>query len=69
MPGVNRPYTLEDVLAVAVGTVDTSVDTSDTPTGQFAETSESVTTADSWSHVLSTNPVWDAGVWGGFAWS
>lgn len=70
MPGVFRPYTLVDVL----GTMNEQLSqpTGDTINGlgNFAETDESTTIADSMTTTLVVGTyAWDAGVWGSVTWS
>lgn len=70
MPGVLRPYTLNDVLGTlnaqnqAVSQGATIVD----GIGTFAEADEAVTAADSATATHLAVPGWDGGIWGGTQW-
>jgi hypothetical protein len=68
MPGVNRPYTIRDVLGALAGD-NGAVDTAETATGQFGEVDEAASLTDAANTLIQANTGWDDGVWGGFQWN
>lgn len=75
MPGVNRPYTLVDVLMTIYdqtgATSQSQGGTQGAPsiTGVVIEVDETATVADSAVAVSAANRGWDQEVWGGIAWT
>lgn len=70
MPGVNRPTTLTDVIAV-LNDQSSQSQGNDVINGlgQFGETDETFPIVDAMTTVVQVNPGWDQGTWGGFTWS
>lgn len=69
MPGVFRPYTLVDVLGTINQQSSAPTGATITGLGQFGETDDAATLSDSMTGTIQTNPVYDAGTWGTFAWA
>jgi hypothetical protein len=74
MPGVNRAYTIVDVLQTIYGTatgsqsgVSTTAPT--TPISLVGEADEQLTVSDMVTSVTRALPGWDQEVWGAFQWS
>jgi hypothetical protein len=69
VPGVNRPYSLADVLGSmnqqAIGDTDTSA----SGLGSVAEVDETASTTETVTATAAVNPAWDGGTWGAITWS
>ncbi|MHA6764675.1 hypothetical protein [Streptacidiphilus sp. PAMC 29251] len=69
MPGVVRPTTIVDVLgALNLQNQDQTGDLIN-GFGDFAETDEQATIADSATVTHQANPAWDAATWGSVVWA
>ena len=69
MPGVLRPYTLEDVLGAMNNQIQSAQQAElISGVGSFAEADETLTLADSATGAHSAPAGWDAGIWGATSW-
>ena len=69
MPGLFRPYTLQDVLN-QLNEQSTAAQGSTVPLqGFFNATDEAATVTDTVTGTAAANPTWDNGHWGLFTWS
>lgn len=72
MPGVNRPYTLVDVLGTIndqLGAVSNAQGASAPGLGLVVEADETTTMADSATGTAAVPTTWDTGVWGQGQWA
>lgn len=70
MPGINRPYTLRDVLGAIndqLGAQQQAA-TSITGLGYFGEADETLTSTDAVTGYVTAPFGWDGGTWGAIVW-